>query len=185
MRRLGTFLVLLLFAAMARVPLPGQADDADHAYWLVGTWSCNSISSLDGGLNREGGPKATHSSGTMTFVRRADGSLSLTNIDRTRDGYHFEYDDTFQFDSAKNRWVWSSRKADGSHFEEGGSAAPWLSGNWLFEGTFKQADEIGGIRRPLRVTYVRLTDASYVRDSQFQLYGDWTSFNQSLCKRTP
>jgi len=176
--RIGIVLALaaLLLSAPATAA-PAPAPSSDNAYWLVGAWLC-----------RSSRPNITV---LTTFTRNGDGSLALKTRNAAAAGRGREFDDAFRFDAGKNRWQWSSKQVDDPGFLENGTAGPWMSGAWEFQGdlfaiVMKAGRDPKPLRfhRALRMLFIRLNDTTYERDFEEYENGIWARFSSSNCART-
>jgi hypothetical protein len=97
--------------------------DAARTTWLLGTWSC---------ANDEG------TTSLWRFVRDSDGSLHLNNQYHTANGGG-EFDESFRFDDAKQRWDWTADQHSSLVAREFASARPWTGDSWAFDGSYVTA----------------------------------------------
>ncbi len=163
---------LLLSAPVTAAPAPSS----DNAYWLVGAWVCRSRPNIVA---------------ITTFTRNSDGSIALKTRYAPGTRRTGGFDDAFRFDAGKNRWLWSSTRADTPGFLEEGTAGPWMSGAWEFQGDLF-ALETRGVKdakpqhfhRALRMLFIRMNDTSYERDFEEFENGIWATFDSATCART-
>src|SRR5476651_2580150 len=175
MKRYGlSFIFALALGATAAAQTAPQ--NADRAYTLVGTWSCESMA---------------HSVGTMTFTQNPDGSLSMKNMFQFPNGTPAEIDETYHFDAAANVWKWSLSQPSGPEFRQDGTAPPWTAEKWLFSGSVFQVavPPPGSIqpprtsKQPLRMIYTDLNATALRREFEVVRAGRWVTYSGSTCKK--
>ena len=146
--------VLIGILGLATSALAQSPPAVDRATILLGTWSCASFAG---------------STGTATYVRESDGSIAMRNVFDTRNGSRGEFDETYRFDAASNRWIWSSTEAGFPEFHEEATAGPWTDRDWTFDG------KLGPPERPLRMTYKYMDDASFMKLFEVYRGGSWVN----------
>lgn len=146
------------------LPLLVAASSPERAYWLVGTWSCESLA---------------HTKTHMAFTREQDG-MSMQNRYRTADGVSGEYDETYKYDSQASRWTWETTESSSGSKEEG-TAGPWLTGKWTFDGT-RRYENVPA--QHIQMIYSRIDNASFRREFGISHAGAWMTTSSSVCKRT-
>lgn len=165
----------LALLAGATAPLAAQPD---RAYSLIGTWSCTS----------------TGSTGTMTYVRNADGSISMKNVFASASATWARgaFDEQYRFDPATAVWTWTAALPNRADFEESGTAGPWTTQRWIFDGTLRVAGSrtLDSILEPaptttqaVRMVYTSLADNVFQRDFEFYQKGLWVIRSSGTCKR--
>jgi hypothetical protein len=169
--------ISLALLAGATAPLAAQPD---RAYSLIGTWSCTSSAST----------------GTMTYVRNADGSISMKNVFElaSQPAARGEFDETYRFDPAAAVWTWTADQPQLAAFHERGTAGPWTTQTWIFDGTATMAGSrtLDSIAEPapattqaVRMVYAGLGDNVFRRDFEFYQKGLWVIRSSGTCKRVP
>lgn len=175
MKRFGlSFMLALALGAPAAAQTPPQ--NADRAFNLVGTWSCESMA---------------HSIGTMTFTQNPNGSLSMRNVFHFPNGTPVEIDETYHFDAAANVWNWSLSQPTGPEFRQDGTAPPWTAEQWVFAGsTFAVAIPPNGSIEPprtskedLQMVYTALGATALRREFERNRDGRWVTFSASTCTK--
>ena len=170
-------LIVAISGASASQARCADAPITSHVPWLAGTWTCHGATT----------------SATQTYTRGGDGSLSLTNVVHLASGASVEYDDTFHFDTAANRWKWQSVSLEDSGLTQDGTASDWTAGTWTFDGTVRkfQAPERGTIngritrQDDLRVTYTYLGESSFRRVFAVADGDAWKTVSDTSCTRAP
>jgi hypothetical protein len=147
-------------------------------YVLLGTWSCESIA---------------HSVGTWTFTANDDGSIQMKNFFKTQGGQLGSFDESYRYDTAAERWLWSSSLANDPGFSQNGTASTWMpdSDRWIFDGTVSESKvpPVNSIRNPRfakedeRMIYTLLDNNVLRRDFEIQRNGLWVTTSASTCKR--
>jgi hypothetical protein len=160
------FAAIVLAACATTAPTGAQqvAPNSDQAFALVGTWKCESVAC---------------SLGTMTFTRDAPGSISMKNVFRTTDGLSGEFDETYRFDSGSSTWKWESHLRSASNFNESGTAGPWTTDKWTFEGT----QDSGQASEPIHMVYTKQSNSAFTREFETSVNGTWLPQNASSCTR--
>jgi hypothetical protein len=172
-RRIALSLTLL---AGTTAPLAAQPD---RAYSLIGTWSCSS----------------SGSTGTITYVRNADGSISMKNVFvlASAGWARGEFDEQYRFDPATAVWTWTAEQPQLATFGERGTAGPWTAQTWIFDGTLRLASTrtLDSVLEPaptttqaVRMVYTSLGDNVFQRDFEFYQKGLWVIRSSGTCKRT-
>lgn len=167
----------LTLLAGATAPLAAQPD---RAYSLIGTWSCSS----------------SGSTGTITYVRNADGSISMKNVFvLANTGAHGEFDEQYRFDPATAVWTWTAEQPSMAAFQERGTAGPWTAQNWIFDGSLKlvpASRTFDSLSEPtpmteqaVRMVYTSLGGDVFRRDFESYQNGLWVVRSSGTCKRAP
>jgi hypothetical protein len=167
----------LTLLAGATAPLAAQPD---RAYTLIGTWSCTS----------------SESTGTITYLRDADGSISMKNVFALTNATwaRGEFDEQYRFDPATAVWTWTAEQPQLAAFQERGTAGPWTTQSWIFDGTLRVAGSrtLDSIAAPtqtttqaVRMVYTSLGDNAFRRDFEFYQKGLWAIRSSGTCKRVP
>ncbi len=111
--------------------------------------------------------------GLHAYVLQDDGSIAMRNelqvgpkTVEIREVYRYDLDHK----------VWRTETQGGAYV---GSAPPWRSEKWVFEGV----EVASGHGRAVRMVYMDLGPVAFRRDFQILVDGMWRTFTAETCKR--
>jgi hypothetical protein len=174
LRSIAISLTLLVAATEQSSAQPDRAES------LIGTWSCTS----------------SGSTGTITYARNADGSISMKNVFALASATwaRGEFDEQYRFDPGTAVWTWTAALPHRTDFQESGTAGPWTAQTWVFDGTLslKSPRVFDSLQEPtpvekqtVRMVYTSLGDNVFQRDFEFYQKGLWVIRSSGTCKRVP
>jgi hypothetical protein len=166
--------VLLLIGTAAASPALAEPLTSDSAYSLVGAWSCRDPD--------------TNGNGLATFTRAPDGSINEVELHRPARVIGLpqwgEFKNTYAFDASRGLWTWTSTIPGVHRFRETGTAEPWTSDVWTFEGTLQMLGRLPAYQ-PSRMQLVRVDDASFAREWEVSSGGgQWVGISRQICARS-
>lgn len=157
--------------AVAAAPPAANAAPAstDHAFALLGTWSCSTEQNNDASLTFK-------QAGQDTIVMRGAVTSESSSAAMTTG-------DTYRYDPAAQQWTLDSAAtpAFGSYH---GTAAPWTQTQWLFYGNEPLPQHNGAWQTtPVRQVFTDLGPAVFRREFQVSMASTWRDISEEVCTR--
>lgn len=156
-------------AGVAAPPVANAvAPSADHAFALLGTWSCSTEQNNDASL---------------TFKQAADNTIVMKGSVTSGSTLGMMITgDTYRYDPASQQWTLDSAAmpAFGSYH---GTAAPWTQTQWLFYGNEPLPYNGAWRTVPLREVFTNLGSSVFRREFQVSSGPTWRDISEEVCTR--
>lgn len=140
----------------------------DHAFALLGTWSCSTEQNSDTSMTfKQAAPDTIVMRGSVT-------SPSLMGVMITGD--------TYRYDPTSQQWTLDSARtpAFGSYH---GTAAPWTQTQWVFYGNEPLPQNGAWKTTPVRQVFTDLGPAAFRREFQVPVATAWRDISEEVCTR--
>lgn len=181
-----TYLPISIALAFSLVALPAGASDGtptgvalppaanaapastDHAFALLGTWSCSTEQNNDASL---------------TFKRAAQDTIVMRgSVTSGSSPGAMITGDTYRYDPASQQWTLDSAAtpAFGSYH---GTAAPWTQTQWLFYGNEPLPHNGTWQTTPVRQVFTDLGPTVFRREFQVSMASTWRDISEEVCTR--
>lgn len=108
-------------------------------------------------------------------------------------GARGEFDEQYRLDPATGVWTWTAEQPSMPAFHERGTAGPWTTQTWIFDGTLSivpSSRSLDSLAEPapttkegVRMVYTSLGDDAFRREFERYQNGAWITRSATTCKR--